>query len=273
MTFEPNRKLPQETPRVIRLVRWMRVLAHIGVALAITSIFFPRANTVSRARLTRWWSGKLLRILRIRLQVLGDWPGWLEPNLVIASNHVSWADIYVINAVRPARFVAKSEIRNWPVVGWMCDRAGTIFIMRTRRRHTATINEVIHQVLLDGDCVGLFPEGTTSRGDMLRKFHSSLFEPAVVSRARVAPAAIRYSHSNGEICLEAAYINNLSIAKSLGLIIRQRTLIAEITFAAPISSLGKNRRDLACLVQTEVARLLDVVVSEEKFAPASAPHP
>jgi len=242
------------------------VLLHVGTAMLLVGMAFPRAGTMTRARLTRWWSAKLLRILHISLEVHGARPDWLQPNLVIAANHVSWADVYVINAVRPARFIAKSEIRDWPLVGWLCDKAGAIFIMRARRSHTAKINQVIHDVLAAGDCVGLFPEGTTSRGDMLRKFHSSLFEPAVVNQALVAPAAIRYRYPDGELCEAAAFIEDLSFAQSLGLIIRQRHLICEITFAAPIPAHGKHRREVAALAENAVAKILNVAVTSEKFA-------
>jgi 1-acyl-sn-glycerol-3-phosphate acyltransferase len=102
---------------------------------------------------------------------------------------------FVVNAVRSARFVAKSEIRDWPVIGWLCEKVGTIFVMRVRPSATVKINEVIHDVLAAGDCVGLFPEGVTSAGNMLRKFHSSLFEPTVANRATfVIHRIARYEH-------------------------------------------------------------------------------
>ena len=242
------------------------MLLHLGIAMLIAGLVFPRVGSVTRTRLTRWWAARLLRILHISLEVQGARPDWRQPNLVIAANHVSWVDIYVINAVRPVRFVAKAEIRDWPLVGWLCDKVGTIFIMRARRSHTAKINQVIHDVLAAGDCVGLFPEGTTSRGDKLRKFHSSLFEPAVVNQALIAPAAIRYRYPDGEFCVAAAFIDDLSFAESLGLIISQRHLICEITFATPIPAHGKHRREVALLAESAIAKILNVAVSTEKFA-------
>ena len=255
-----------QTSRIVCYIRWTRVLLHVSLALLIVGTTFRRASVAKRARLTRWWSAKLLRILRITLAIHGERPEWLQPNLVIAANHISWVDIYVINAVRPERFVAKAEIRDWPIVGWLCDKAGTIFIMRARRSHTAKINEVIHDVLVAGDCVGLFPEGTTSPGDMLRKFHRSLFEPAVANQALVAPAAIRYRRPDGEMCREVAFIDDLSFAESLGLVIRQPSLVCDITFAAPIPTQGMHRREVTALAENAVANILNVKVSGERFA-------
>jgi 1-acyl-sn-glycerol-3-phosphate acyltransferase len=107
---------------------------------------------------------------------------------MIAANHVSWLDIFALSAAWPTRFVAKSEIRDWPAAGWIAERAGTLFIRRERKRDIARIHEQIHEVLERGDCVGLFPEGTTSEGDTLLKFHASLFEPAIANGARVHPS-------------------------------------------------------------------------------------
>jgi 1-acyl-sn-glycerol-3-phosphate acyltransferase len=113
---------------------------------------------------------------------------------MIVANHVSWIDIFLISSVRPTRFVAKSEIRGWPLAGWIAERAGTLFIRRDQMRDMARIDARVREVLAEGDCVGLFPEGITTEGDELRKFHSSLFEPAVANGAHVHPAAIRYEH-------------------------------------------------------------------------------
>ena len=238
----------------------------MATALAIVGVIFPRVGPARRAFFVRWWSAKLLRILRIVVDIHGARPEWLEPNLVIAANHISWADIFIVNAVRPTRFVAKSEIRDWPIVGWLCEKAGTIFIARAKRSDTAKINTVIHDVLGAGDCVGLFPEGTTSPGDIIRKFHSSLFEPAVVNQAKVAPVALAYRYPDGERSYDAAYILDLTFSQSLDKIIRQPMLIAEITFAPPINATGMTRRELTARAESAIAAILDVPVSQERLA-------
>jgi 1-acyl-sn-glycerol-3-phosphate acyltransferase len=249
---------PDDTSRAVRILRWTRLLMHVGTGLALVGMLYPRVSPHRRARLTGWWASKLLRILNIVLSVHGARPAPDARNLIIAANHVSWVDIFVISAAHPARFIAKSEIRDWPIAGWLCDKAGTIFIRRARRSDTAKINEVMHAVLAEGATIGFFPEGTTTSGDKLLKFHTSLFEPAVANAATLAPAAIRYRSSDGERSQAMAFIGEISFAESVGLIIRQKSTIAEITFAPPIAASGHARRELALLAETAVASILNV---------------
>ncbi len=249
---------PTDTRQPVRAFRWLRLLTHVAVGLAAVGMVYPRVSPARRAHLTGWWARKLLRILNVVLSVHGARPAADARNLIIAANHVSWVDIFVISAAQPARFIAKSEIRDWPIAGWLCDRAGTIFIRRARRSDTAKINEVMHAVLAEGATIGFFPEGTTTNGDRLLKFHTSLFEPAVVNAATLAPAAIRYRASDGERNDAVAFIGELSFAESVGLIIRQKSMIAEITFAPPIEAQGLTRRELALRTETAVAAILGV---------------
>ncbi len=255
-------QLAPVTRRFIRGIRWTRLAIHIGTGLLVAGIIFPRVSNARRAYFVQWWSQKTLRILNVILSIHGARPDAAARNLMIAANHISWLDIYVINAAHPARFVAKAEIRDWPVVGWLCEKAGTIFIRRTHRRDTARINDEMHNVLATGDTIGLFPEGTTTAGDRLLKFHSSLLEPAVANNATLAPAALRYGTSDGEQCVAVAYINDLSFAESLQLIIRQKSIIAELTFAPPISTLGCSRRELALKAESAIAAILNVPIPQ-----------
>ena len=246
------------TNRVIRAIRWIRLLTHIGVALIAVGIVYPRVSAPRRAAITGWWARKLLRILNILLSIHGARPTKDARNLIIAANHISWADIFVINAAQPACFIAKAEIRDWPIAGWLCEKAGTIFIRRTRRRDTAKINETMHQVLAEGTTIGFFPEGTTTAGDKLLKFHSSLFEPAVANAAIIAPVAIGYRSSDGNSTYAAAFIGELSFVESVARIISIKSMIAEITFAPQINATGMTRRELALRSEAAIARILNV---------------
>lgn len=260
-----------ETWVPVRVFRWIRLLAHVSVGLLVVGLVYPRVMPARRAAITRWWSAKLLRILNIVLSVHGMRPDLTARNLIIAANHISWVDIFVINATQPSRFVAKSEIRDWPIAGWLCDRAGTIFIRRTRRSDTAKINETMHAVLAEGATIGFFPEGTTTSGGKLLKFHTSLFEPAVANKATLAPAAIRYRASDGDRSEAAAFIGELSFSESVALIIRQKSMIAEITFAPGIDAGSQTRRDLALEAEAAIAAILNVPLphSHQRF-PATA---
>ena len=240
----------------MRALRWARMLAHAISAVLILRFVFPRADGAQRRRHVQRWAAKLVRIMGLHVQVRGAPPAVGERGAMIAANHVSWLDIFVVQGVYPARFIAKSEIRDWPLAGWIAERAGTIFIRRERRRDTHRINERVHEALGAGDCVGLFPEGTTSEGDTLLRFHSSLFEPAVANEAQVHPCAIRYERPDGSVCRAMAFVGELSFMQSLGLAIRQRGVVAKVAFAPAIHTRGLDRREVTRRAEEAVASLL-----------------
>ena len=180
------------------------MVGHAISAALTLKLAFPRADAARRRELVRSWSAQLVRIMGLAVEVRGTPPGDGQASVMIAMNHVSWLDIFVVSGVRSTRFIAKSEIRDWPIAGWIAERAGTLFIRRERRRDTARINELVHGALQRGDTVGLFPEGTTTDGDTLLPFHSSLFEPAVANAAHVYPCAIRYENADGTLCRQMA---------------------------------------------------------------------
>ena len=204
------------------------MLLHITQALFVTILVYPRVKPQVRAAHTQAWSNKLLRILNITLAVHGARPEAHTPRLFVVANHVSWLDIFVINAAVPSRFVAKSEIRDWPIAGALCDAAGTIFVRRAKRSDTARINAEIHDALEQGDTVAIFPEGTTTAGNRLLKFHTSLFEPAVLNTARLAPAAIRYRNTNGEANGAAVFIGDTTFTQSISAIIATKKMVADM---------------------------------------------
>lgn len=235
---------PRRTPRPVRLWRLARLLVHLLLGGLIAGLVFPFVSNRTELRIIQRWSRRLLAILGVRLHVHGRMPGGQAPTLVV-SNHVSWLDIWVIHAVTPVRFVAKSDIRAWPGMGWLAARAGTIFIQRTRRRDTARINDAIAGVLARHERVGLFPEGTTTEGGKVLPFHASLFQPAAAAGARIVTAAIRYPGRDGGPNLDASYAGDRSLPESLRLILAQPALHAELTFAGVIEPDGQTRRELA----------------------------
>ena len=231
-------------------------MIHAARAALTLRFLYPRASPERRRALMQRWCVKLLAILNIEAQVEGNPPARGENAAMIAANHVSFVDIMLISSVCPTRFVAKSEIRAWPLAGWIADRAGTLFIRRDQMRDMARIDARVREVMGEGDCVGLFPEGITTEGDELKKFHTSLFEPAVANSAHVHPAAIRYEHPDGTLCREMSFIGDRSFGESIGLILHQRKVRARIMFAPTVETAGASRRDVAKAVETRVASLL-----------------
>lgn len=239
-----------------RVLRFLRLLLHAGRALALAAFIYPRADQNRRARLLSGWSEKLLAILHIRLEVRGRPPRVPGRQVVIVGNHVSWIDVFAVDSVCPSRFVAKSEIRAWPVAGWLAARTGTLFIDRGRRHATARTNVSIIDAIRAGDCVAMYPEGSTTDGTLVKPFHSSLLQPAVDAGATVHTAALRYRDAEGGFSTAAAYIDNMSLLSSVLQIIREPTLTAELIFGEPIPAEGMDRRELARAAEQATARSL-----------------
>lgn len=232
------------------------MVGHTVVAGIILRGVYPRVSNERRRAIKRWWSAKVLRILNVTLQVDGPAPGTAETGAMIAANHVSWLDIFVLSSVRPTRFIAKGEIRDWPVAGWLAHASGTIFIRSEQWRDTTRINERVRAALAEGDCVGLFPEGFTTEGDRMLRFHSALFEPAVANQAHVHPAGLRYEEPDGTLCRDASFVGETTFFESMALIIARKAITARVHFAPTIETEGLKRRDVMKLTESRIATLL-----------------
>ena len=230
--------------------------AHAATGALTLRFIYPRTGAAGHARLMRAWSRKLLRILAVRTVVEGPLPTWDGPVMVV-SNHISWLDIFVISSVRATRFIAKREIREWPVVGWIVEKSGTLFLKREARRDLARMGEQVHEALARHDCVGLFPEGTTTEGDRLLKFHGSLFEPAIRNAARIVPVALRYETPHGEPCRNASFAGEITFMQCLARIVRERSIVARIEFLEPVAAAGRDRRELARMLHERIASRLE----------------
>ena len=113
-------------------LRKARLVVHLLHGMWTVWTRFPRATPQQRLELNRAWSLRMLQLCGMRLVVHND-GARLDEGVLVVANHISWIDIYVINAWRPTPFVSKAEIRKWPVVGWLAEQLGTVFIQRERR--------------------------------------------------------------------------------------------------------------------------------------------
>lgn len=204
------------------------------------------------------WARQFLRILRVELCVRGTIPTNNYSGGLLVANHTSWLDILVILAMLPVRFVAKAEIRGWPLVGGLCKRAGTLFIHREKRSDALHINRKIEELVQSGRFVAVFPEGMTGDGSVLHHFHASLLQPVISTQTCLHPVAIRYSLADdGDH--HTAYVN-ISIFQSLQKILRQPRTRAELIFCEPIAYHNLNRRELARLAEQAIASALTVEI-------------
>jgi 1-acyl-sn-glycerol-3-phosphate acyltransferase len=239
----------------IRLaLRLARVMVHLVAGLATCALVFPLVSLPTRERLTRRWSRKLLGLCRVTVEQLEGAPV-LEHALIVA-NHVSWLDIFVINALHPCRFVAKAEIRAWPVLGWLAAAAGTVFIARGNRRELRHIFKGLVAVLEQGQRVAFFPEGTTAMQGQVLPFHANLFEAAIDARVAVQPYALSYVDAAGAFHPAVDYVDDTSFVDSLFTILEGEPVIARLQCLALIDATGAHRRELAQATQDAVGAAL-----------------
>jgi 1-acyl-sn-glycerol-3-phosphate acyltransferase len=257
------------TTTSVRTWRFVCVFAHLLRAVAVAGLIYPFINRAARRRRLRQWSARLLQILAIHLHSSGERPA--AGPVLIVGNHVSWLDIFAINAVQPVRFVAKSEVRGWPVIGWLCARGDTLFIDRKRRHHTRDINHAMTEAMRGGEAFAVFPEGTTTHGDVLLPFHASLLQPALACAARVYPVALRYRRSDGSLCTEADYEGEKTLFESLLQLLTQRRVDLELVFLPPIDCTGMHRRELADAAAACIATRLGLAAPSRRAGTARGP--
>ncbi len=224
-------------------LKFLRVVSHIVAGTLLVLLRFPSLGRPERARRVTLWATQLLAILAVRVRVHGELPP--PGGALVAANHVSWLDIHLLHSLLPARFISKAEVRNWPVFGRFAEASGTVFLVREKKADAMRVNQLMAEHLREGDCLALFPEGTTSDGRGVLPFFPSLFQPAVEAKSAVWPVFIRYRNGDGSLCAEAAYYARISLGESLLKILKLREVHAEVAFLPPIASEGLTRRELA----------------------------
>ncbi len=234
------------------------MLWHVARGLAIIAALFPFLSGAQRKKRVQRFSRDLLAILAVRVKISGSPPQARDTPAMIVANHVSWLDIFAINSAHTVRFVAKSEIRRWPLIGWLCEKGGTLFIERAQRRHTTHINAQIVAGLRQGDIFAVFPEGVITAGDVVLPFHASLLQPALVCDARLFPVAVRYTRADGSLCEEADYEGDKTLLDSLRMMFTQPVIHAHLQFLPPLACSGGHRRELAYEAARLVAAALNV---------------
>jgi 1-acyl-sn-glycerol-3-phosphate acyltransferase len=243
---------------LVSVFRGGRLALHLFYGMLL-AVIYPHFNQAAQRRAMKAWSRQLLSILNIGIQIEGQQPARGEGGCLIVANHVSWLDIIVLNTIHPARFIAKSEVRGWPIVGWLSRRCGTIFIERALRQNASLINQRVSLLLKQGACIGLFPEGTTTDGTQAGHFHSALIQPAIDAGVRLCPIALRYQNRDRKLETGAAFIGDMTLAQSIWQILRSPQLNALVVFTPALLAANANRRVLARTAQAAIAQALQTI--------------
>jgi len=254
--------------RVIRLMALVICVLY-GLLLAGSHRLFCRLG-LSRPEAihayAQLWFRSLLWVLNVRVRMDA---GALEHRGLIAANHTSWLDIPVLGTVLPTYFLSKAEVRDMPLVGWLAESGGTLFIHRGCH-DLDEVRDRMQSRLGDGHFLTLFPEGTTGRGDRLRPFHPRLFGAAIETGVPVVPIAIRYRSDDPEDPKipfeEETFFTN--IWRVLGL---WRTEV-DVRVLPALESAGMPRRALADQARSAIIHSLSLP-SEPKAPDRPAPAP
>ena len=239
-------------PAAQRAWRYLRLALHLLGGVLTLLLAAPFCARPTLLGLRRRWSRRLLGILGLRLQLQG---APIAPGTMLIANHISWVDIFVINAVAPSAFVSKAEVRNWPVIGWLSARSDTIFLRRGSRGHARIINAEIAALLDAGDNVAIFPEGTTTDGSHVLHFHAALLQPAIACGHAVQPLALSYRKPDGSYSRAPAYDGEVTLGQCLANIVAERETVACVSAAPPIETRdGGDRRSLAQTARATIMR-------------------
>lgn len=236
-------------------LRLLRVVLHLLLGVLRVALQFRFSNAPRRQRLKRDWSRQLLALLGIRIAASSEDLAGLGAGLLVA-NHISFIDVFVINAVLPAGFVAKSEVAQWPLIGWLALHNETVFIARGSRKAAHQTQQQMLQALASGRRLAIFPEGTTSAGLHLLPFHAALFQSAIDAAVPVHALTLSYHSADGSRSTAPAYIGELSLLDCLKNTVEADGLVARLTLAASFVPPLADRRHLAHRAHHAVATAL-----------------
>jgi lyso-ornithine lipid O-acyltransferase len=199
------------------------------------------------------WLHRCCKLVLRRMGFGHRYHGELPTNGLIASNHLSYFDILFFGATVPCVFVSKAEVRQWPLLGLLAALGGTVFLDRSSAASAAEAVAIIQELLDAGVLVLVFPEGTSSDGAEVLRFHASLFEPAVRVGAPVAAAAIRYSAGAGATEKDLCYYGDISFAPHLFETLQLPKIAATLQFAS--TDVFDDRKRAAAQIHESVVEL------------------
>jgi 1-acyl-sn-glycerol-3-phosphate acyltransferase len=191
-----------------------------------------------------------LRIFNVETQATGPIPNCG----LLVSNHLSYLDILVLSALTPSIFVAKRDVKSWPIFGWFARLGGTLFADRDRRTQVGQLTRELRTVLDKGALVVLFPEGTSSDGSKVLPFKSALLEPATNASHPVSVSLIEYQLEDGNVGEEVCYWKDMTFIPHLLNLLSKRRIKAFVSFAWPQPD-STNRKELARHLHSEVLKL------------------
>ncbi|MES4887899.1 lysophospholipid acyltransferase family protein [Streptomyces sp. NPDC096012] len=213
-------------PRAVLRLTAVTALVLAGIVVSLLGSASPRLRRRTSAEWVGRWCRMIVRAVGVGISVSG---GAAPPGgLLLVANHVSWLDIPLLAAVRPARMLAKTEVGRWPVAGALAARGGVLFIERDRLRALPDTVARIAQTLREGGAVAAFPEGSTWCGRAQGHFRRAVFQAALDAGVPVQPVRLSYRQRGGARGTAAAFVGEDTLLASLWRVARTRGLVAEV---------------------------------------------
>lgn len=234
--------------------RLLRLLGHIGKGLAIVALRFPALSPDQQHVRVQVWSLQLLARLGISLRIQGQPP--ITGPVMLVANHLSWLDIPVMHAARHCRFVSKSDVQGWPLIGTLATAAGTLYIERSSRRDALRMVRSMQEALERGEVLAVFPEGTTGDGREMLPFHANLVQAAVAANAPVQPVGLRFvDKKTGVTSFAPSYIGDETLLGSIWRTLSAPAIEAVVHYGDPQLPAGRDRRVFTQDLHATVDRL------------------
>jgi len=236
------------------LLRLARTTWHLLRGMVVVTLLFPGLTLDQRQQHIGRWSHQVLRALRVTLRPHGELVACAQ---MLVANHVSWLDVMVLHALCPqARFVAKAEVKHWPLIGRLVAGAQTFFVDRARPRQTGEAVDAIAAALVNGATVAVFPEGTTGNGQTVLPFRPSLLQAALAAGVAIRPVALRYADRHHRVSLSAPYIDDDTLLLSLWRTARAERLVVHVSVLPVQAPDTPDRRALAVSLRTAIQAAL-----------------
>ena len=244
----------QKTARLTFCYRTSRLLLHVLTGVVLSAVLLPCCTKRFTNRIIQWWSKSLINIFNIQIHAQGHVPSvnsFPKGSLFVA-NHISWVDIHALMSLIPLRFIAKSDIKDWPVFGYLAAKANVLFIERGKRSEAGRIVNTAYESLMAHEHLCYFPEGTTTDGTHMLPFKGSLMQAAINAKTTIQPVAIFYPLASKTANVHMAYAGDTSMLASMYSILWQAKPTVELNFFAPIhlAALNKNFLDRRQLTQS-----------------------
>ena len=248
----------------MRAFKILRLLLHLFLGVFLTlilaGIFRQSASDPLYRKLKGWWLSYIPRILGIKTTTFGT-P--VQETVLFVSNHISWLDILLLGGVVNPFFLSKAGVRKWPLVGWLAEKAGTLFIHRGNKSSALKIKQEMTDALSSDSSTKIaqignqsmvntsilfFPEGTTTDGAKIQRFRARLFEAAIDAGVPIQPILLRYPHHRYPTNPSIPFIGKQTALENLWLVLGEKEILAEVYLLKPLypqDPQGKTARELA----------------------------